>query len=61
VRDAHALSGKVKAIVKQAHTGIHNVLIHIEPDEQAVRLTGPTASNVAEPAAATLPPKFGAV
>jgi len=61
VRDAHALSGKVKAIVKQAHTGIHNVLIHIEPDEQAVRLTGPAASNVAEPAAATLPPKFGAV
>lgn len=34
VRDAHALSGKVKAVVRAAHPTVQRVLIHIEPDER---------------------------
>ncbi len=33
VRDAHALSGKVKAIIRADQPGVIDVLIHIEPDE----------------------------
>lgn len=31
VRDAHALAGKVKAIVKAAHPAVAHLLVHIEP------------------------------
>ena len=33
VSAAHALSGKVKAIVRATHHNVQHVLIHIEPDE----------------------------
>ena len=33
VRDAHALSGKVKSYIREKHAGVQHVLIHIEPDE----------------------------
>jgi cation diffusion facilitator family transporter len=36
VRAAHALAGKVKAIVRERHPSVHHVLIHVEPDERAV-------------------------
>jgi len=35
VRAAHALAGKVKAIVRERHPSVHHVLIHVEPDERA--------------------------
>lgn len=35
VRAAHALSGKVKATVREKHSDVRHVLIHIEPDERA--------------------------
>ncbi|MCC6659760.1 MAG: cation transporter [Phycisphaerales bacterium] len=35
IRDAHALAGKVKAIVRERVPGIGHVLIHVEPDERA--------------------------
>ncbi|MFM9994351.1 MAG: cation diffusion facilitator family transporter [Phycisphaerales bacterium] len=41
VRAAHALSGKVKATVREKHPSVRHVLIHIEPDE---RLGGPPAA-----------------
>lgn len=34
VRAAHALSGKVKAVVRAEHPNVRHVLIHIEPDER---------------------------
>ena len=34
VREGHALSGKVKAVVRQRHPVVCHVLIHIEPDER---------------------------
>lgn len=40
VRSAHALSGKVKAIIRAEHSSVHHVLIHIEPDERE----GPTST-----------------
>jgi cation diffusion facilitator family transporter len=35
IRAAHALSGKVKAHVKERHPNVQGVLIHIEPDERS--------------------------
>lgn len=32
---AHALSGKVKATVREKHGNVQHVLIHVEPDERA--------------------------
>lgn len=34
VTTAHALSGKVKSVVRERHPSIRHVLIHIEPDER---------------------------
>lgn len=34
VRSAHALSGKVKAVVRAEHASVLHVLIHVEPDER---------------------------
>lgn len=34
VREAHCLSGKVKAVVRGAHPSVRHVLIHIEPDDR---------------------------
>jgi cation diffusion facilitator family transporter len=40
VRAAHALSGKVKAHVRERHPSVQRVLIHIEPDEPSATPTG---------------------
>lgn len=37
VRDAHALSGKVKSAVRAAAPSVRNVLIHVEPAEDGPR------------------------
>lgn len=34
VREAHSLSGKVKACLREKHPNVQHVLIHIEPDER---------------------------
>ena len=34
VRTGHALSGKVKAVVREKHPSVRHVLIHIEPDDR---------------------------
>lgn len=34
VRTAHALAGRVKAVILDAHPGVQHVLIHVEPDER---------------------------
>jgi len=34
VRAGHALSGKVKAVVREEHPNVQHVLIHVEPAEQ---------------------------
>lgn len=36
VREAHALSGKVKAHIRQTFPSVQHVLIHIEPDERPI-------------------------
>lgn len=40
VRMGHALSGKVKALVREKHPSVRHVLIHIEPDERTPNLPG---------------------
>ncbi|MDX2115193.1 MAG: cation diffusion facilitator family transporter, partial [Planctomycetota bacterium] len=42
VRAAHALAGKVKAVVRENHPAVRHVLIHIEPDERPDPPTGLT-------------------
>ncbi|MGH7132425.1 MAG: cation diffusion facilitator family transporter [Phycisphaerales bacterium] len=46
VRDAHALGGKVKAIIREKVPSVRNVLMHVEPSgEQATREVGGQATN----------------
>ena len=46
VQERHALSGKVKAVVKNTHARVRQVLIHIEPGTNE---TGKTEAGSVEP------------
>ena len=46
VRDAHALGGKVKAVIRQKVPSVRNVLMHVEPSgERATSESGDQATS----------------
>lgn len=45
VREAHALSGKVKAHIRETYPSVQHVLIHIEPDERPITPLPPSSSS----------------